>query len=733
MARTLAVSLFPAALVAVGWLRLEDPRANDVDWLWAVLLALAPALAPRLWLRLALLPPAALAALWVAFDTPAPDDRRGFFEPVYHRFADGVLDYYDVVVPFAGPERPNMHGVLLLAIFGFAAALAQAVAARRPLPALLAVIAGAGWPATLNPTGSVLYGAFVLAAALWVLAGLRTTRPLPALVAGAALVLAAAGASTSAAVAKDGIIDWERWDPNGALRVPVSVGYVWDANYGGIEFAEKPTTLLRIVGPERGYYWRATTLDEFDADRWLEATVPVAAGPADGPLPPDPLLPRAAANPRNLVRQDVEVVGLNDSRVVAAAQAVRLEGDLGEVVKLRSGLTRVAQLERGDRYTVWSYAPRPGPAQLARLGAAYPDDLERFLDLGRTRVEPFGTPGRDAEVESLFRDTRYLPLWPYREVWAQARRLRADARTPYGAVVAIETWFRSTGGFRYDEQPPPSGAGLPPLASFVAESKRGYCQHFAGAMALMLRMLGIPARVAAGFTSGEREDGGWTVTDHDAHAWVEAWFPGFGWLPFDPTPGRGSLTASYSASSSGFNARDAVDGFRRGAGATAGGGVQQLQLLERERLLAAREAQAQTGEEGRSTFWLLLLLVGAGVAAIALAKTVRRRVRYLTRDPRRLAAAARRELADFLADQGIVVGPSATPAELRELVRAELGRDATPFARALAEARFGPPAGSGAAAARARRELRTLLRSLRHALGRTARLRGLVALRSLRA
>jgi hypothetical protein len=348
-------------------------------------------------------------------------------------------------------------------------------------------------------------------------------------------------------------------------------------------------------------------------------------------------------------------------------------------------------------------------------------------------VDPFGTPGRDEQVDALFDDERYLALWPYEQMWEQAKRLRADARTPYGAVVAIETWLRSTGGFRYDEQPPASGAGLPPLAHFVAEGKRGYCQHFAGAMALMLRMLGVPARVAAGFTSGKREDGGWTVTDHNAHAWVEAWFPGYGWLAFDPTPGRGSLTASYSASSSGFNAGDAADGFRRGAGATAGGGAQQLLLLERERLLAQREAQARQQDDGRSSLWFLLLLGVAAVAGVALAKLVRRRVRYLTRDPRRIASAARHELADFLADQGIAVRASATPEELRELVRLELGRDARPFADALAEARFGPPELSSAAAARARRELRTLIRSLRSGLGRTARLRGLLALRSLRA
>ena len=180
MARTAAVSVLPAFLIAFSWLRLEETRAQSLDWLWVVLLALAPALAPKLWLRLALVAPAALVAGWVALDRPAIDERPGFFGPVLDRFYDGFGGYYDVAVPFSAVEHLRMHGVLLLAIFGFCAVLAQAVAARRPLPALLAVIAGAGWPAALYPSGSIALGAMILAAALWVLAGLRPTRPAPA-------------------------------------------------------------------------------------------------------------------------------------------------------------------------------------------------------------------------------------------------------------------------------------------------------------------------------------------------------------------------------------------------------------------------------------------------------------------------------------------------------------------------------------------------------------------------
>jgi hypothetical protein len=738
MGRTLAVYAFPAALIAVLWLRLEQRPVPGPDWLLIMLLAVVPALVPKLWVRVALCVPATLVALWLTLDMPATDDRPGFFEPVFLRFDDGFFDFYDVTVPFNPAERPRMDGVLVLAIFAFCLVLAQFVAARRPLLAVLTLVAGAGWPATLYPLESIVYGALILAGALWLLAGLRTTRPVPALVAGAAFVLVAVGASSSAAIAKDGVLNWERWDPSNSRRAPVSVRYVWDASYSGIRFAKNETTVLRITGPERGLYWRATTLDQFDSDRWLENPTPLSTGEAKGLLPVDPLLPARARNRGTWVRQRVEVVALSDAHVIAAAQPVALDGpQLGSVFRLSDGIVTVQKgISQGQTYTVHSFAPRPGPAELARVPAAYPDALGRFLDVGRTRVDPFGTPGRDERVDALFEDERYLALWPYRELWEQARRLRADARGPYGAVVAIETWLRTTGGFTYDEQPPAT-EGLPPLAHFVAAGKRGYCQHFAGAMALMLRLLGIPARVAAGFTSGKRENGGWTVTDHNAHTWVEVWFPGYGWLAFDPTPGRGSLTASYSASSSAFNAGDAAEAFGGSGARASGGGADQLALLEaRERRaeqLAAQQGGGRRDEAASRTLWLLPLLLLLAVGTIGSAKLVRRRLRYLTRDPRRLAGAARRELADFLADQGFVIDDSATPEELRALIARELRTDGRAFSEALAAARFGPPGGSADAASRARRELRRLLRTLRHRLTRGERLRGLLTLRSLRA
>ena len=134
---------------------------------------------------------------------------------------------------------------------------------------------------------------------------------------------------------------------------------------------------------------------------------------------------------------------------------------------------------------------------------------------------------------------------------------------------------------------------------------------------------------------------------------------------------------------------------------------------------------------GDSLLVLLALVLGAALAGIVATKLVLRRVRYLSRNPRRVAAACRRELADFLLDQRLDAARSATLHELGALVRDELTVDPDAFVAAATAARFGPPAGAGAAARRARRELRALRRRLRTRLTPLERARGLLSLRSL--
>ncbi len=116
-----------------------------------------------------------------------------------------------------------------------------------------------------------------------------------------------------------------------------------------------------------------------------------------------------------------------------------------------------------------------------------------------------------------------------------ALEVTADAETPYDKALALQKWFTSDGGFRYSTSVR-SGAGADYIAEFL-EDRVGYCEQYAGAMAVMARQLGIPSRVVVGFTQGAPvEDDLWEVTVRDAHAWPELWFEGVGWVRFEPTP-----------------------------------------------------------------------------------------------------------------------------------------------------------------------------------------------------
>ena len=110
--------------------------------------------------------------------------------------------------------------------------------------------------------------------------------------------------------------------------------------------------------------------------------------------------------------------------------------------------------------------------------------------MGGTRLTSYGAPS-DA-LDDVLRLSGAMTL------------KHAAAETPFEYILAVDGYL--TSGFGYTEQPTPPAPGRAPLDAFLIDTRDGYCQHFAGAMALMLRFLGVPARVAAGFTSGTRED-----------------------------------------------------------------------------------------------------------------------------------------------------------------------------------------------------------------------------------
>ncbi|MGH2994838.1 MAG: transglutaminaseTgpA domain-containing protein [Gaiellaceae bacterium] len=766
MVRTFLLFGFASALVAVAWLRLEELPVSWREVTPLVALALVPTAAAvfvrsRLGVA-AVLAGTTLFAASAAFEIPLAETRPGdpqrdFFGPVLDGIRQGFLDFYETKLPFLRLDFPLMHSVLLLAIFGFCALTGLFIAARKPVAAALVLVAGIGWPATLYPGDSPLaQGAVALAGVLAVLFLLRGGQPgrgiAQAAAAGVVLVALAAVASTSDAVAKGAFVPWQSWDPYDRPDEPVSVSYVWNSHYLGIDFPKKRTTVLRVKvsGTRRSLYWRATTLDEYTGQGWNES---LDRGPAEeqeeiDELELDPLLPQAAREEKNWVRQDVTIEALRDNHLLASAQPVRWKPPSDTPVQRASNgaLALSRTLTQGRRYTVWSYIPRVNPSELVQVKGEYPESVERYLEILQTvSVPEWGDEARRTEMARFFADNEgdFL-IDSHRELYEIAVAQTGDARNPYEAAFLLEAWFRQGGGFAYDESPPPAVGGEPPLVAFVTRDKRGYCQHYAGAMAIMLRLLGIPSRVAAGFTSGQwnADDKEWVVTDHNAHTWVEVFFPGHGWLSFDPTPGRGQLFASYSYFGAGFNPGDAAD---IGLGRLSGLTPQQREAIEGARGQPGRPGTPDLGgtgsggavgvvtDKGPSLLLLVLIVLGGAYSAVVALKASRRTLRFATTDTRELATACRRDLVGFLADQGVEVPSSSTLPEIGAALDRHYAVEGDHLVRDLTLARFGPPAEAPDALRRARRELRTVRKQLRRALGVTSRLRGSASLRSLSA
>ncbi len=779
--RALLAYAVAGALTSIAWSRLQLGGASVRD----VAAVLAAGLVPMLALafarrRLVVVAASVLAATLaagVAFGVSPLDARPGsdhdFFGPVLSATRSGLQDFYEATLPFNSVDYPAMEGLVLLAVFGFSAAVGVFTVLRRNLTAALVLLVGLGWAATLVPgerpliTGALALGGMLL---YLVLARLevRSWRTLvPAVVAGVLLVLAAVGASTSQAVAKGAFLSWETWDLYDPPDDPVSVSYVWNSDYRGIQWPEKRTTVLRVhtEGPRRSLYWRATTLDEYNGSNWLETRAlaePQSAGETIDVAAGDPLLPPEAADSENWVRQDVTVEALRDNHLIGASQPASWEPGTSLTYQRGPGGSIVlnGNLRQGQTYSVWSYVPRPTPAELAETGTDYPGELEgRYLEpLQGVEVPGFDASSRDAYMEAVFGSTRDSFLADHLEVYRLATRLTERADSPYAAALVLETWFRNpaAGGFIYDQTPPQPPPGTTPLVAFVdpggenADARRGYCQHFAGAMTLMLRLLGVPARIAAGFASGsyDSDEDTWTVIDRNAHTWVEVYFPGYGWLPFDPTPGRGTLDAPYSfaftpTTSPSEKTRDLQQILGRiGALNLTPNGLSPTDPRTGRENQAARGSRAGTplpegsGEGGGSSvdtsLVALLALLAAGAAgAIVLLKLVVRRLRFATHDPRRTASACRIDLVAFLRDQGTDPPPSATVSELGELVETEFAVDADPYVRSVSVARFGPLGEAPGAARSARRELGRLRREMWRQLSWGRRIRTALSLRSL--
>jgi len=258
-----------------------------------------------------------------------------------------------------------------------------------------------------------------------------------------------------------------------------------------------------LTGP---FYFRGTAFDHFDGERWVStlrsASERAAVGRMDHP---------------EAIRQEILLEPLQGGVLVGLPGVVRIDySGLGRPLRDLNAVWR----QKGDSvrrsYTVWSVPPdiqdRPDPMRKAvsRTEAAtlrsgvwtsLPDSLDpRVAELANTVITDAGAQG-----DSL-----------------------AEAR-------ALEAWLRSE--FAYTLVPEPA-LGAQPLSQFLFDSRRGHCEYFATALAVTLRTRGIPSRVVGGFYGGEPNPfADWVlVRQSDAHAWVEAWIDGKGWVQLDATP-----------------------------------------------------------------------------------------------------------------------------------------------------------------------------------------------------
>ncbi|MGY0487040.1 transglutaminase TgpA family protein [Streptomyces sp. WG-D5] len=258
-------------------------------------------------------------------------------------------------------------------------------------------------------------------------------------------------------------------------------------------------------------YLRIVSLDEFDGTTWRPSVRSISDVPSTLPDPPG----LRADVRRSEVRTTISAADWYAQDWLPMPYPATKVGIDGRWRFEQVGRTLVGdhgQTTRGKTYTVDSLVVEPTPQQLAAAGAPPSDLLREF-----TKVP--------ASLPDVVRTT--------------ALEVTDGASNDYERAVKLQDYFAVNGGFRYNTEVR-AGSGSAAIARFLKQ-KEGFCVHFSFSMAAMARTLGIPARVAVGFTPGvPAGEGTYSVGLRDAHAWPELYFEGVGWTRFEPTPNRGT-------------------------------------------------------------------------------------------------------------------------------------------------------------------------------------------------
>jgi transglutaminase-like putative cysteine protease len=416
--------------------------------------------------------------------------------------------------------------------------------------------------------------------------------------------------------------------------------------------------LFRVKSSQR-LRWRLIVYDRFDGTAFITSRPPLRGlEPFQGQITDD-LDPDV---PTGQVTQQFEIEELRSYWLPTGTAPASVDAGGRRVLEhpVFRALSLGQQAREGFSYSVVSQVPNVraedlvGPAGDAYTGP----ELQPYLDTGNL----------DGAVREL------------------ADSVVEGKNTPFEKALAIQDYLRNPKLFRYSLNVPSLSQGGNQLRRFLLEVREGYCEQFAIAMAMMARQVGIPSRVAVGFTAGTPVDDYLQVTTHDAHAWPELWFPRAGWVYFEPTPrGDGQLilpsyttpTGRVPASQAGGGAPPPLPG-----GPTTTGG-----RLQPEPPAAPVEDPALGGRGGgvgllerpavRAGLAVLLLL--ALVPAVKWGRNVLAR-RRAGRRPRDAVAESYTEVTRWAHDAGIGRRGAESPAAYARRLRAQFADDVAPMA-----------------------------------------------------
>jgi len=469
---------------------------------------------------------------------------------------------------------------------------------------------------------------------------------------------------------------------------------------GQIQQSDAVVMHIQIDGDPRGQYalhWRGVALAYFDGKSWSnsreQVVLPRGANGefaipffSQGVAPESPLRNAAGrARTSQLIHYRVlmEPIGANvfflapwARRVSGAYRTLQID-DGGAISDLDS--QRLVTLYEAD-----SDISAPSPEQLRGAGDSLPSFTEAYL-----RV-----PKLDPRIAQL------------------AAQITAASSNNYDKAAALERYLK--GHYGYTLQLPRTPVA-DPLANFLFERRQGHCEYFASSMAVMLRTLQIPSRVVNGFRSDEFNDvtGNYVVRAKNAHSWVEAFFPGYGWITFDPTPGgavaspqgwgRAMLyldaaasfwrewVISYDAAHQSVLGQSVLSGTRSS--------VEQVRMWARMRyariLGLARRGQRHVEDApgpwlGVGVMVALLLLALANAGRIARMIRTRRLQAHPERSPNQAAAMWYERMARFLARRGVKKAMTQTAQEFVRVIEDErLRARVKQFTDAYEAARFG--------------------------------------------